>query len=181
MNKKFLSLIIALLFMVVLTGCIERVEEIDPTKPLAAADSSLKIANPMKEMSREELIEKTGIDLGTPEGAEDMVYSMIELSEGRPIAQLRFELEGHELCFRAQTVDGKSAAGDISGLYYNWAYTHNTFVARLYAVVNVSGDVGYIKWIDAENGVQYSLSMTEGADEKLLVELADKVFASILV
>ena len=34
-----------------------------------------------------------------------------------------------------------------------------------------AGDIGYIKWVDAVPGIQYSLSMTEGADEKLLVHV----------
>lgn len=69
-----------------------------------------------------------------------------------------------------------AAAGDISGLYYDWELTRNTFVSLRYAVVNVSGDVGYVKWVDAVPGIQYSLSMTEGANDKLLIELAEKVF-----
>ena len=127
-------------------------------------------------MSRQELTEKCGIDLGSPDGADNMVYSLIELNEGMPVAQLRFSLDGHELCLRAQVMTHDSMAGDISGLYYEWEITQNTFVDLRYAVVNICGDLGYIKWVDAVPGIQYSLSMTEGADEKLLVELAEKVF-----
>ena len=176
MIKRITSIIIALLLCLGLTGCIEPVVEPDYTKPLADRDSGLAIANPVKEMSREELAEKTGIDLGCPEGAENTVYSLIELSGAEPVAQLRFSLDGHELCLRAQSMSSAAAAGDISGMYYEWEYTKNVFVSMLYAVVNVSGDIGYIKWIDAEGGVQYSLSMNEGAGEKILVELAEKVY-----
>lgn len=176
MNKKVLSSIIALLFAFSLTGCIEPVEEIDYTEPVAAQDSGLAIANPVKEMSRQELIENTGIDLGSPEGADNLVYSMIELSDETPLAQLRFTLDGYELCLRAQAISADAAADDISGLYYQWEYTKNVFVSLRYAVVNVSGDVGYVKWVDAAPGIQYSLSMTQGAEAELLIELAEKVF-----
>ena len=176
MIKKALSIIIALLLALGLCGCIEPVTKPDLTKPLAERDSGLAIAKPIKEMSRQELAENCGIDLGAPEGATDMVYSLIDLSEGMPVAQLRFKLDGHDLCLRAQTIYSESAAGDISGLYYEWEFKQNTFVSFRYAVVNICGDIGYIKWVDAEPGIQYSLSMTEGADEKLLVELAEKVF-----
>lgn len=176
MNKKALSIIIALLIALGLCGCVEHVEKPDPTKPLAERDSGLAIANPIKEMSRQELAEKSGIDLGAPEGATDMVYSLIDLSEGLPVAQLRFDLDGHELCLRAQAMNSESMAGDISGLYYEWELKQNTFVSLRYAVVNICGDIGYIKWVDAVPGIQYSLSMTEGADDELLVELAEKVF-----
>ena len=179
MNKRVLAIILALLMSINLAGCIEPVEEPDYTKALAERDSNLAIANPVKEMSRQELYEHCGIDLGSPDGAENMVYSLIELREAEPIAQLCFVLEGHELCLRAQTMSAAAAAGDISGMYYQWEYTRNLFVSMLYAVVNISGDIGYIKWIDAESGIQYSLSMNEGASEDLLVELAEKVFASV--
>lgn len=176
MNKKAISLIISLLVILGLTGCIEPVEEIDHTKPVAEQDSGFALANPVREMSRQELIECTGIDLGEPEGAENLVYSLIELEDAVPVAQLRFKLEGHDLCLRAQAMSTDAAAGDISGLYYDWELTRNTFVSLRYAVVNVSGDVGYVKWVDAVPGIQYSLSMTEGANDKLLIELAEKVF-----
>ena len=176
MNKRIISIIIALLFMLSLTGCIEPVTEPDYTKPLAEPDSGFAIANPIREMSRQELFEETGIDLGAPEGAENMVYSLIELSEEEPVAQLKFSLDGHELCLRAQTMSAAAAAGDISGMYYQWEYTKNVFVSMLYAVVNLSGDIGYIKWIDAQGGIQYNLSMNKGASESLLIELAEKVY-----
>lgn len=176
MNKKILSFIIACLLAFNLTGCIEPVTEPDYTKPLAQQDSALTIANPVKEMSREELLDKTGIDLGPAEGADELVYSMIELRDAYPIAQLRCTMDGHELCLRAQKMTNEAAAGDISGMYYEWEYTRNVFVCFLYAVVSLSEDIGCIKWIDAENGIQYSLSMNQGADEKLLIELAEKLF-----
>lgn len=176
MNKRVLSIIIALLLVFTLAGCIEPVVEPDYTKPLAEQDSALGIVNPIKEMSRQELIEQCGIDLGAPEGAENMVYSLINIGEAEPVAQLRMSLDGHELCLRAQGMSAAAPAGDISGMYYEWEHTRNVFVSMLYAVVNVSGDIGYIKWIDAAPGIQYSLSMTEGASEELLIELAEKVF-----
>lgn len=179
MNKRCLSIIIALLISLMLVGCIEPVVEPDYTKPLAEPDSGFAIANPITEMSRQELAVKCGIDLGEPEGAKDMVYSCIELHDAEPIAQLRFNLDGYELSLRAQTMSAEAAAGDISGMYYEWEYTRNTFVSMLYAVVNISGDIGYVKWMDAENGVQYSLSMNEGAEEKLLIELAERVFCPV--
>ena len=176
MNKKYLSFIIALLLVFSLAGCIEPVTEPDYTKPLAEKDSGLTIANPVKEMSREELLEKTGIDLGPAEGAENLVYSMIDLRDAYPIAQLKCSLDGHELCLRAQEMTAQAAAGDISGMYYEWESTRNVFVSMRYAVVSLAGDIGCIKWIDAENGLHYSLSMNQGADEKLLIELAEKLF-----
>lgn len=179
MNKRFLSIIIALFFAFVLSGCIEPVEKPDYTEALAEQDSGFAVVNPVKEMSRQELTDCSGIDLGAPVGAADMVYSLIDLKDEADIAQLRFNLDGHALCLRAQRMSAAAPAGDISGLYYEWEYTKNTFVSMLYAVVNISGDIGYVKWIDAEAGIQYSLSMNEGASEKLLIELAEKVFCPV--
>ena len=176
MIKRSFVFLLAVLACLSCTGCIEPVEKNEnPGEPLAAQDSQMNIANPVKEMSREELLEQTGIELGAPDGASNMVYSMISLSEGSPIAQLRFELEGHELCLRAQKVAGENAF-DISGMYYDWETTEHLFVSLNYAVVCLAGDVGYVKWIDAPNAIQYSLSMMEAADKDTLISLAEAVY-----
>ncbi len=175
MNKKYLVLIMVIVLAMLLSGCIEPVEEAQDG-PLYEQDSQLNIANPIKQMSRQELVESCGINLGEPEGAENMAYSLIELDGGNPVAQLKFTLEGHELCLRAQAMDTQSAAGDISGLYYEWDVSQHTFVRMNYAVAYLKDDMGYIKWIDGAPGIQYSLSMAEGADVDTLVSLAEAVF-----
>ena len=43
-------------------------------------------------------------------------------------------------------------------------------------MVYLCGEVGYIKWLDGGNATQYSLSMTEGAERDVLIELAELVF-----
>jgi len=178
--KRYISFIIALLCAVCLCGCIEYVddEQVEPGEAIAEKDSGLGLVNPLKEMSREELVEATGIDLGAPENAEELVYSLISLEDSAPIAQLKFKLDGEELCYRAQSMAGQNAA-DISGMYYQWEIEKHVFVNMNYAVVYCSGDAGYIKWIDAAPGIQYSLSMNEGADKDKLIELAEAVFAPV--
>lgn len=175
MIRKSIMFLLAALLCLSCTGCIEPVETEPNYEPLAEADSQLGIVNPVKELSRQELIEKSGIYLGSPDGAEDMVYSLISLAENSPIAQLRFTLDGQELCLRAQNISGENAI-DISGMYYDWELTEHVFVSRNYAVVYLSADTGYIKWVYAPAGIQYSLSMAEGADRDKLIELAELVF-----
>ena len=180
MVKKYIVLLMVLLVCFGCTGCIEPVEknENPGDTPLAEQDSQLGIINPVKELSRRELIEAAGIDLGAPEGAEDMAYSLITLSEHSPVAQLKFTLDGHQLCLRAQVI-AEEIAIDISGMYYEWELTENVFVDRDYAVVNLADDVGYIKWVDMAPGIQYSLSMAEGADKDTLIDLAERVFKAL--
>ena len=178
MLRKTLIMLLALLVCVCCTGCIEPVNKEPDYEPVAEQDSQLAIANPVKEMSREELIEACGIDLGEPEGAENMVYSLISLSDNNSVAQLHFTLDGQELCLRAQNMAGDSAV-DISGMYYNWESTEHVFVSRNYAVVYLCGEAGYIKWLDGANATQYSLSMAEGAERDKLIDLAELVFNSI--
>jgi len=176
LKKKYLIVLIALALCVVLSGCTEPVDK-PQEGPVFEQDSQLNIINPIKQMSREELAENCGIDLGEPEGAKDMVYSLIELKDQNPVAQLKLSLEGHELCLRAQAMDTETAAGDISGLYYEWDSVNHVFVGvNNYAVASLKDDLGYIKWLDGASGVQYSLSMTEGADLDTLVSLAEAVF-----
>jgi len=173
--RKTLVLLLAVLMCICCTGCIEPVNKEPDYAPVAEPDSQLSLANPVKEMGREELIEACGIDLGKPEGAENMSYSLISLSDNNPIAQLHFTLDGQELCLRAQNMAGDNAV-DISGMYYNWEKTEHVFVSRNYAVVYLCWEVGYIKWLDGANATQYSLSMTQGADRDTLIELAELVF-----
>ncbi len=175
MNRKCIALIIALALCIILSGCTEPVGQAQEG-PVFEQDSQLNIINPIKQMSRQELVESCGINLGEPEGAKELEYSLIRLKDQKPIAQLRFTLDGHELCLRAQVVDTTSAAGDISGLYYEWDVEQHVFVSMNYAVACLKDDLGYIKWIDMAPGIQYSLSMTEGADVDSLVSMAEAVF-----
>ena len=173
--RKKLALLLAILVCICCTGCIEPVNTEPDYEPIAEPDSQFSLANPVKEMSRDELVEACGIDLGEPEGAEDMVYSLITLSDNNPVAQLCFSLDGHELCLRAQLMAGEIAQ-DISGMYYNWESTEHVCVSRDYAVLYLCGEVGYIKWLDGGNATQYSLSMAEGAERDTLIELAERVY-----
>lgn len=175
--RRYLSFIIALLMCLSLSGCIEPV--LDTVTPAgqakAEADSGLAIANPVREMSREELVDTCGIELNFPENAEDINYSIIELKEYNPIAQLRFSFDGIDYCMRGQYV-GSEKAEDISGLYYEWELKEHAYVDYCYGVVYISGEVGYIKWLDAISGTQYSLSMSNGAKKDALIQMAELLF-----
>lgn len=178
MNNKRISIIIALLASLVLSACVEPVVKIQPGTELAVQDSGMKIANPIRQMSREELIEESGVDLGAPENAEDLVYSIIELEGANPVAQLRFTLDEQELCFRAQYI-GTEKAEDISGLYYEWERKEYAYVNYCAGLAFFAGELGYIKWFDPVSGIQYSLSMTEGAKFDAMLKLAETVFVPL--
>lgn len=175
MIRRTMVMLLVFAMCLCCAGCIEPVDKEPDYEPIAEADSQLSIANPVEQMSREELAEASGIDLAKPEAAEEIVYSLITLSDNNPIAQMNFTLDGHELCLRAQSMTGEIAQ-DISGMYYNWETTEHVFVSRNYAVVYLCSDVGYIKWLDGQQGIQYSLSMTKGAGRDILIELAEAVF-----
>ena len=147
------------------------------------------VANPIKEVSQDELAADTGIDLPLPDEATDVTYSIIELPE-YDIAQADFTLDGDEMYLRAcftdmtalndQSADAKSydtSAGDISGLNYKWNSFKSTDVQGREAMVSANKHgQGYIVWLDVVTGVLYNLCMEKNANPDKLEELAAKVF-----
>lgn len=187
MKKSFVTKIaavsLAAMMAVSFTACGGKKAE----EPAAAAS----MINPVKEMTEEQMCEKTGIDLPLPEGATDVVYSVIESEDG-DIAQVDFTLDGKEMNLRAchtkittlfqddpnaDPRDFDPNEGDISGLCYNWNLVVETFVSNRDAKVHVSNDgPGYIAWLDVVPGIIYNLSMTDDADVDTLTNMAETVF-----
>ena len=163
-----------------------------------ADEGEEEIVNPMTEVTQQELVERTGIDLPAPEGATDVTYFVVDTDE-YTIAQMDFTLDGQPYELRAAATGmteldpaktGEDEmdligfdfdAGDISGLYYEWTTAGTDLVADrsgLYRIAD-KDDVGYIAWLDVAPGILYNLSMTSNASHEALLETAEKVFVPV--
>ena len=163
------------------------------TELIEQTEEMAGMINPVKEVTEQEMIEETGIDLPAPEGAEDVRYTVIETKD--KIAQMTFTLDGHAFTLRACSTgitklfaaDDKDTdeedASDISGLYYEWDNGSHALLNEgqdhemdVFTFVNSQEGAGYAVWVDAAPGILYNLCMTEDADSDLLTEYAQKVF-----
>jgi hypothetical protein len=136
-----------------------------------------QMPNPVQESSAEEIMEELGFSLMTPYGAEDIVYSIIDMGDEGKIAQVDFTLDDIGYNYRA------SAAAewtDISGMYYDWTEEVDTDVSYCSGKTLIADDgdtiVGVILWYDAVPGIQYSLSMDSDADYTVLWFMAEQLF-----
>ena len=157
------------------------------------------MANPVQEVSEDELVQMTGIDLPAPEGATDVSYQVIT-SDETTIAQMKYTMDGQEYFMRAcltgmttlenvseMDVDAIEATGfdlkggNIAGLYYQWSESTVQDVAGRYAICNVSEEdgAGYISWIDGVPGILYNLGMTENATAEKLAAAANTAFTEL--
>ena len=153
------------------------------------------IANPMTEVTQQELVDQTGIDLPAPKGATDVTYFVVDTDE-LTIAQMDFTLDGQPYELRAAStgmtelnpvqtgedemdIEGFDfEAGNISGLYYEWTTAGTDLVADRSGIFQIADkeDVGYIAWLDVAPGILYNLSMTGNVTHEALLETAEKVF-----
>lgn len=156
------------------------------------------MVNPMKEVTGEELVNQTGIDLPAPGGATDVEYFVVDTDE-LTIAQMDFTLNGQTYELRAAStgmtdlgiggsmeegpdLEGFDAdEGNISGLYYEWTTAGTDLVAERSAIYKIADkeDVGFIAWVDAVPGILYNLTMMNDVTHEALTETAEKVFVPV--
>ena len=136
------------------------------------------LPNPIHETDAEGLVQATGIPLPAPEGAEDVRYCWIELTDGAPIAQMEFTLDGARAFLRAQPTAGFEPE-DISGLYFDWSKASAAEVSYCKAALYTNGEAGYIAWVDAVPGLLYNLGMSQGASADTLITLANAAFVPV--
>lgn len=165
--KKYLPIILALALTLSLAAC-------SGVSAPAATEAPAGIPNPITEMTAQELLERTGISFTVPEGAESVVYSMIDMDGDAPIAQMQFTLNGSGCTARAQSAAvPEGELPDISGFYYEWTSTDTGAVGYNTATLHWNeGAEGYVSWYDTVPGLLYSVSMTGGATKDALLDIA---------
>ena len=151
----------------------------------------------LHDISEQELIEKTGIDLPAPEGATDVVYSVLSASSEEPVAEMAFTLDGKKAYLRAKNTDlippvmdestdpAEFAKPDhfeeynISGLYFEGDGFKSGEISYCTGYASWTKDMGYVAWIDAAPGVLYNLGMESETDGDVLLALAQKAFSPL--
>jgi hypothetical protein len=126
----------------------------------------------------QQIVDTLGYEMEVaPEGAQDVQYSAFALN-GLTVAETAFKLNGVQCAFRtASTADVDENFADISGKdgpYENTAAAQVSWCpARVY--YNAGGE-GKIVWFDIVPGLLYSLTMSNGASEKALEEMASQLY-----
>ena len=120
------------------------------------------------------LAQGLGQELATaPDGAEDVVISVFSL-DGRTVAETAFTMNGARWTYR--TAPGDLELVDISGLD-DFSAAASGSVSYCDAQLSYDeGGAGKIIWFDIVPGVEYSLSVDSGADERSLLEMANALF-----
>lgn len=141
-----------------------------------SADQNVTVVNPVREVTPEEMVESTGISLKVPDDAMDVIYYVI--AGESPIAQAVFTVNEKEYCLRA-CATAEFEPVDISGLYYDWEVVEDVEVGYCAGKVYLTGETGYISWLDIAPGINYNLTMKEGATKEGLVEMANSLFVEV--
>lgn len=171
-----------------------------------AAEESAGISNPVHECDAQGVLDATGIPLVAPEGATDVEYAYIDgVKDQDPIAQVEFELDDEDYCFRARSTavtdifastddqdgalaqdlaaalkDQANEAVNLTGMFEEWECTASTLINDRDAITAWNeGEAGFTAWIDVAPGVMFSLSMDDDATQPLLEDTAAKCFIEL--
>lgn len=186
-NKRYLILGIMVISM--FTGCAKtdsNIQEVVDTSPDEVVSTSedetvaeATIINPLKEVTREELLEETGISFVDEYVTTEPQYFVLTPpdSSEKKIAELRFTVGDYELTYRAQPTD-KLEAYDMNGLYYEWDTEEDVKVSYCDAKLMKCSEAAGLYWIDVVPGINYSLSCIGDIYEEQFIGLAELLFDS---
>lgn len=143
----------------------------------APKEQEVSVVNPIHEVSYEEQMQMTGIGLEPLEGAENVVYTVIDVEGEDPISQIEFVYEGNNYCYRAQSTQ-QLETYDMSGLYYDWTEEEGSIQNRDCKVF-INEEASFIEWLDIVPGVNYNLSVDTKMDAQDLIKVADLIFKEL--
>lgn len=133
--------------------------------------------NPMHEATAESILNDLGFAFNAPAGAENVSFFTIDMSDGSPIAEMKFTQGGLNWLYRMRSAAEYS---DISGMYYEWKNSSKTAVGYNEAQLSWNeGEAGIIGWYDVVPGILYSLSVESGAGEGMLVNMANALYSPV--
>lgn len=147
---------------------------------LACAETLVGIPNPWVDTTADGLTEALGLRFGVPEGAENVVYRMLESDS---LAEMTFTWEGMDYCARIKPA---AEFEDISGLYYEWENVQEDFTVGSCAAWEARArdgetTVDLCLWYDAAPGLMYSICTS--ADNDLdgfdLLAAAEQVYLPV--
>lgn len=127
-------------------------------------DENVMGGNPFSNVDGSEAFLELGIDADAPENAENVSYSIID----GEIADISFELDGHEYLFRASY-----QSGDFTGIYgeeISAEIIDAQSSACLYVVSDGIKNYTKVHWSDGR--VNYYLANMDGADKDTVKDIA---------
>lgn len=172
---RILALILALTMALSLAACGKKGEPAAQPDGSASSSEIAGVVNPIHEVTHDEMVEKTGVDIDAPEESTDVSYVYID---DEPLfAEVNFTMNGVEWCYRAQM--GQADPQILSGMYYNWTDTAEGEVDYCTATVSVcDGEekAACVTWYDVVPDISYSLSAFDAADMDEALSMAKLVF-----
>ena len=170
MTKKILALALALIFCLGMTACGSQSQEADTQET--------GTPNPMVEVSHDEMVEATTVDIDAPADATDVKYFTIDNGEGNfKTAHVAFKYNDKSFFYRGTA--GLIEITDETGLYGDWTETKEVNVAYNVATLEIADDCAGMYWYDAVPGVNYSLGCEEATTEDEMVTLANEIFVPL--
>ncbi len=165
--KRFLILL--LVFAALLAGC-----------GLADDEEKLQVTNPLRQVTADVIMQELGISFPVPDDAEAVQYFIIS-TEAEGIAEMRFQRGGADCICRVQSHDiPEGDVPDISGMFFDWENDTKVMVGYNEAILTWNeGAEGVIRWYDYAPGLLYSISVSAGAAEESLLQLAGLLYTPV--
>ena len=137
-------------------------EEAAAEEAAPAEEAPVGMPNPWKKVTEEEA--KAGVKalFNIPEGAENVVWSVMEGE--KPLVQASFDLNG--LSFTARAQEDAAPEDDIAGMFYTWTAEDEAAVkmgekelpGKVCRAIGEKETADLITWFDEETKTLYSLS-----------------------
>ncbi|MCF0258761.1 MAG: hypothetical protein HUJ54_02765 [Erysipelotrichaceae bacterium] len=144
----------------------------------AANQTAVSTVNPVRQVTIDEMGAAAGIYLRAPEGAGNVVYSVISDSDGGKTAQAEYTVNGVSYTYRAKSIPD-AEAHDISGLYEQWTAEAPVEIGYHGGTWKTSDNASVIIWTDIAPGISYSLSVQGKADQDQLLNAAREVYVPV--
>lgn len=146
---------------------------------LALAEGDIaSMPNPMQEATAEEVNAALGFEVTLPEEAADVQYFLYALEDTVLGAEIQYNVGETAYVFRGEP--GEEAT-DISGMYIEFAAEEEVVEESITAAVKLNeGAEGVFMWFDAELGMNYCLTMMDGASVDALAEMVDVILTATM-
>ena len=119
-----------------------------------------------------------GYDIASaPDGAENVEFNVIS-QNGLTISETKFTFEGVSYSYRIASIDTvPENIPDISGVNQNYqSELDENIQGRSAKLFFTSDGSGKVIWFDVVPGLAYSLTVDSGAEQQLLMDMANSIF-----
>ena len=137
---------------------------------------AVSMINPWEDLTEEELQAESGLSFNVPDGAENVIYRYLKKDH---LAEIQFTIGDDEFCARIQPAE---EAENISGMYFEWDPEEEIRIGSCAGTIGQAktGSEDWVElcqWYDADQGLQYSLSVsTTDIDGLDLTAVAEQIY-----